>query len=227
MSPATSNSKIEANRQNAALSTGPTTAEGKLASSRNAISHGLTSAQALLPNEDPAVYAALLDMYRMRYRPADPLSHQLVEELAGLNWRLRRVPVVEAHLISREMAAVAREPEHAALESHIVLAIAFERLVQRKVLTNLSNQEARLNNRAVQIQKLLSTIERIQTRPAPIPGLVLRPQQPQQQQQSQPIQKYEPIRLPQPGRNEICPCGSGLKFKRCCLNRPAAKAAAA
>jgi uncharacterized protein YecA (UPF0149 family) len=25
---------------------------------------------------------------------------------------------------------------------------------------------------------------------------------------------------PKTGRNEICPCGSGLKFKRCCLNKP-------
>lgn len=23
-----------------------------------------------------------------------------------------------------------------------------------------------------------------------------------------------------PGRNEDCPCGSGLKYKKCCLNRP-------
>jgi len=30
---------------------------------------------------------------------------------------------------------------------------------------------------------------------------------------------------PKPGRNEICPCGSGLKFKRCCLNKPRAAAA--
>jgi hypothetical protein len=28
----------------------------------------------------------------------------------------------------------------------------------------------------------------------------------------------QPIRLPpQPGRNSACPCGSGLKFKRCCI----------
>jgi len=25
---------------------------------------------------------------------------------------------------------------------------------------------------------------------------------------------------PKIGRNETCPCGSGLKFKRCCLNKP-------
>lgn len=27
---------------------------------------------------------------------------------------------------------------------------------------------------------------------------------------------------PSPGRNDPCPCGSGKKFKQCCLNRPAA-----
>jgi len=30
---------------------------------------------------------------------------------------------------------------------------------------------------------------------------------------------------PKTGRNEACPCGSGLKYKRCCLNEPKAKAA--
>jgi len=31
-----------------------------------------------------------------------------------------------------------------------------------------------------------------------------------------------PIRLaqPKPGRNDPCPCGSGKKYKHCCLNRP-------
>ena len=34
--------------------------------------------------------------------------------------------------------------------------------------------------------------------------------------------KPEPIRREHPkiGRNETCPCGSGLKYKRCCLNKP-------
>jgi hypothetical protein len=34
--------------------------------------------------------------------------------------------------------------------------------------------------------------------------------------------KPQPIRAtPQPGRNEPCPCNSGQKFKRCCLNKAA------
>jgi uncharacterized protein YecA (UPF0149 family) len=26
-------------------------------------------------------------------------------------------------------------------------------------------------------------------------------------------------KIPQPGRNDPCPCGSGRKFKKCCLNK--------
>jgi hypothetical protein len=32
---------------------------------------------------------------------------------------------------------------------------------------------------------------------------------------------------PKIGRNELCPCGSGKKYKRCCLDHPAALASAA
>ena len=35
-----------------------------------------------------------------------------------------------------------------------------------------------------------------------------------------------PMRLPpEPGRNSLCPCGSGQKFKRCCANRARAATA--
>jgi uncharacterized protein YecA (UPF0149 family) len=33
---------------------------------------------------------------------------------------------------------------------------------------------------------------------------------------------YQRVR-PKTGRNESCPCGSGKKFKKCCLNNPASK----
>ena len=35
-----------------------------------------------------------------------------------------------------------------------------------------------------------------------------------------------PRRFDKVGRNEPCPCGSGQKYKKCCLNRPAAAQAA-
>jgi tetratricopeptide (TPR) repeat protein len=33
--------------------------------------------------------------------------------------------------------------------------------------------------------------------------------------------------MPKPGRNDPCPCGSGLKYKKCCLPKDEAAAAAA
>jgi uncharacterized protein YecA (UPF0149 family) len=40
-------------------------------------------------------------------------------------------------------------------------------------------------------------------------------------------QKQEPYRRPAPkiGRNQACPCGSGKKYKHCCLGKSQAAAA--
>ena len=56
----TTNKQTEANRNNAALSTGPITPVGKRAISLNALRHGLLSAAPVLPDEDEGDYAELL-----------------------------------------------------------------------------------------------------------------------------------------------------------------------
>ncbi|HEY3839977.1 MAG TPA: SEC-C metal-binding domain-containing protein [Bryobacteraceae bacterium] len=64
----------------------------------------------------------------------------------------------------------------------------------------------------------------------PIPAQTERPRAPQTRTeppvhnsaQSQSIRRTHP----KVGRNEPCPCGSGQKFKRCCIDRPGAAAAA-
>lgn len=49
----TSDKQIVANRSNALASTGPKTDKGKMAVRLNALSHGLRSQDAMLPDEDP------------------------------------------------------------------------------------------------------------------------------------------------------------------------------
>jgi hypothetical protein len=53
----------------------------------------------------------------------------------------------------------------------------------------------------------------------------------QEQTVAPPAPRQSPLVLgPKPGRNDLCPCGSGIKFKRCCLaksHRPPENAAAA
>jgi hypothetical protein len=46
---------------------------------------------------------------------------------------------------------------------------------------------------------------------------------------SEPVPPVIPIRRegPKTGRNDLCPCGSGKKYKRCCLGKPAPDAGVA
>ena len=71
---------------------GPITPEGKARSALNGTRHGLRgSTFALLPDEDPAAWAALLDGYLARFRPADAAELACVERLAACDWREARL----------------------------------------------------------------------------------------------------------------------------------------
>src|SRR5689334_20746943 len=90
----------EASRANGALSRGPTTPEGKARSALNGTSHGLRGATfTLLPDEDPAAWAAALRRYLARLRPADPAELACVERLAACDWREARLLRLEAETL--------------------------------------------------------------------------------------------------------------------------------
>src|SRR5882757_2709135 len=81
---------FEANRRNAAKSTGPKTPEGKAASSRNALKHGLTATEVLLPNENRDAYNALLQAWFDHDQPTDPGHVAAIERLVYLQMILKR-----------------------------------------------------------------------------------------------------------------------------------------
>ncbi len=87
--------QLEANRRNALKSTGPKTEAGKLASSRNAIKHGVFSTTNLMPEEDPATYDAFCDRYIDEFQPDGLEEENLVEEMIAAKWRLARLNGVE------------------------------------------------------------------------------------------------------------------------------------
>ena len=62
----------------------------------NALRHGILSKYALLPWEDPEEYAALLAAFVEEHAPQGPTEEHLVEELAGILWRKRRLRLAEA-----------------------------------------------------------------------------------------------------------------------------------
>ena len=101
----TTEAQNRANRLDALRSTGPRTGAGKAASSHQiALRHGLTAQQVVLAVEDPAQFDALRDDLHEEFGPCGPTGERLVEQLASLLWRLRRVPVFEAAVLDRRLS---------------------------------------------------------------------------------------------------------------------------
>ena len=96
----TAATRAQINRENAQYSTGPKTDEGKHRSSLNALRHGLTSQTVLLPGEDPEQYRRHLASFEHDFRPFGADEHTLVQILADTSWRLHRVAVLEANLLT-------------------------------------------------------------------------------------------------------------------------------
>ncbi len=89
------------NRDNSLHSTGPRTEAGKQRSSLNALRHGLTARTAFLPTEDAEAYQRHIQQFLDEYKPAASTETQLVHEIANTAWRLNRIPLLEAELLSQ------------------------------------------------------------------------------------------------------------------------------
>src|SRR6476619_6449456 len=62
----------------------------------NAMRHAVLSRYIVLPWEDETEYGALLSALVAEHAPAGPTEEHLVEELAGVIWRKRRLRMAEA-----------------------------------------------------------------------------------------------------------------------------------
>ena len=92
--------QITANQINAQLSTGPKTEEGKAASSRNNLSHGLTyrgGVFVLLPWENAKEYDQLVVDLKSEHRPTSRTEMILVERMAQHHWLRDRAGLLQAN----------------------------------------------------------------------------------------------------------------------------------
>jgi hypothetical protein len=94
----TSYRQIEANRRNALKSTGPKSEEGKEASRRNALRHGLTAETVIGALEDTEDYKAFEAAVTADYDAQSAVERELVLRLASVLWRLRRATTMETGL---------------------------------------------------------------------------------------------------------------------------------
>jgi hypothetical protein len=113
----TTPARVEANRRNAQLSTGPRTSEGKAASRLNALRHGLRARDPLLPGERVEEYEALLAELHRELQPVGLIEAVLVTRIADRIWRLARILRMETGILlwlfhsPADSRRLSREPE--------------------------------------------------------------------------------------------------------------------
>ena len=182
----------KANRLNAKKSTGPRTPGGKARSRRNAITHGLTAREIILAHEDPAKFEALTEDLHLRFKPRDALEEELVGRVAGLLWRLKRVPVFEAALLDEQQRRAADRMrsdyhdamifalgkdesdcpfEYESIQSHEMqcLARAMEKFLKNDLTSKLSTYEVRLQR---QQRAALDELSAMQASPLADAGII-------------------------------------------------------
>ncbi|MGH9622581.1 MAG: hypothetical protein ACRD45_23095, partial [Bryobacteraceae bacterium] len=144
MSTTTSPAQIDANRQNAQLSCGPKTSEGKAKSALNSVKTGLTGRTVLLPTDDAAAYEQHVQRFLAELKPAGAREHELVQALADNSWRTERIFSLEMGIYARGRMQFAAqfEQEDPAVRLGLIELETF--LFYEKQLRNLNIQEARL-----------------------------------------------------------------------------------
>ena len=142
-----SEAQLTANRQNAQLSTGPTSDNGRLKSSLNAIKTALTGRTVLLASDDAALYEQHVLAYTKELRPLTQRERDLAQSIADTAWRLKRIPALEMAIYAQgrvEFAEAFNDHEPSARPGLIELKTF---LTYEKQLRNLQLQEARLSSR--------------------------------------------------------------------------------
>src|SRR4029077_20080368 len=69
----------------------------------NAMQHGVLSRYTVLPWENEDEYRTLLDALVAEHAPQGPTEEHLVEELAGIIWRKRRLRMAEGAIYRGEV----------------------------------------------------------------------------------------------------------------------------
>ena len=103
----TTKKQLEANKQNALVSTGPVSPEGKALVSQNAVKHGIFARDLIITSgdgkEDHQEYNELLDGLIVSLTPSGQMERLLVEKIAADYWRLRRVLRFETGSIRKQL----------------------------------------------------------------------------------------------------------------------------
>ena len=173
--------QILANRQNAALSTGPKSPDGKEVSSRNATRHGLTGVFNVLPHEDADDFNNLATTLRDEFQPECENENFLVDQMIQSRCRLLRIQRLEALALEQILTepGSSADPDARMLSAICASGNALDKLQRYAAAAERSYYKALRelqHSRAQRRKSETAAVQNMITRTifAPIPGFVPR-----------------------------------------------------
>ncbi len=153
----------EANRRNAAKSNGPITPEGRAAVRHNALKHGFTAAEIILPTvEEKIDFEQFRAAFEAEHQPVGPTEEVLVEDIVVSRWRLNRIRKMEPGFFAMELDRLKESREkyfsHLDGQAHLAQAIDHDAF-HEDVLGKMSRYEARFERT---FYKALKELQRLQ-----------------------------------------------------------------
>ena len=95
--------QIEANRRNAAKSTGPRSVEGKAASRMNALKTGIHAESTIIIGEDSDDLIQLAEIFYHDHQPGTAMECALLDNIIRDTWLLTRFSRIDAEIIDHEI----------------------------------------------------------------------------------------------------------------------------
>ncbi len=174
-----SNRQIEASRANGRKSRGPVTEEGKRASSRNALKHGVLSECIVLPGELEESFQSLTEDLFEEHRPVGSTEEDLVEMMAVSRWRRMRIWSLEKTCLKNRMLIEYRDAPEPRPKIEDVAGMAFASLAnETRTLDLVSRYESRYDRQYFRAHRRLLELQDRRMRnepdnPPPAPVSVL------------------------------------------------------
>jgi len=152
--------QIESSRLNGAKSNGPVTVEGKLASSQNALKHGMHAKIFLLKDEIPAAYDAIATELFEEFHPASPFEESLLRSMAMARFKHERYSIIERKNLELQMEIEDERLQYKGSDAELLATHGFRSLAGEtrtldlllRYLSSLDRQYLRAHKRFIEVR---------------------------------------------------------------------------
>jgi hypothetical protein len=113
---------------------GPNTEAGKAASSQNALTYGLFATRDFIRPDEQAAYTEFAQYLHESLVPEGPLELNLVDEIRGAMWRLRRSRQIEQSFCDLPASSIQQDPMQQEASARLQLSVDRARSLTHRLL---------------------------------------------------------------------------------------------